>query len=177
MVRCSFAAIRPCNEDETIISITDYMGGIPKKDEWEELKAKIDNYYACVSDKEIEETNYKKFYRPQITETKNYKITFETTYLNSISDKRELNSGFVYVVKANGKIGHKIGYTRQTLYKRFALLANKLKTDIHCTAAIPSKTPEVLENYLHSFFGDKRIKGEFFDLSEEDLMFLNNYKE
>jgi hypothetical protein len=82
--------------------------------------------------------------------------------------------GTVYLVRSEDG-AYKIGHTRQTFKARFSMLrsANPRRlSKIHTFKAINSLEAE---QSLHSAFGKKRIRGEWFNLDQDDLALYYDY--
>lgn len=76
-------------------------------------------------------------------------------------------SGHVYLVEgANGV--YKIGKTSQ-LHARMNFFEIKLPFDVNLICAIPSEDITTLEKQLHDKYANKRIRGEWFELTEQDV--------
>lgn len=92
-----------------------------------------------------------------------------------ITDKIKDVEGYVYFLKSD--YGFKIGCT-SNITKRINLFAVKLpfKTELH--SFVKTSNYSLLESQLHGLLKDKRINGEWFDISEYDFieldMVLNN---
>jgi hypothetical protein len=67
---------------------------------------------------------------------------------------------------ANGV--YKIGKTSQ-LHARMNFFEIKLPFDVKLICAIPSEDITTLEKQLHDKYTNKRIKGEWFELTEQDV--------
>ena len=81
--------------------------------------------------------------------------------------KREKETGYVYLLYAdNGLI--KIGKTK-SLQQRLDHFTAKLPYELRLVGTIKSERYGEIEAELHRLFHDKRKRGEWFDLSEEDL--------
>ena len=79
---------------------------------------------------------------------------------------REPQSGFVYVVEGGGY--HKIGKAKD-IRNRTAWFELKLPFEVDLVHLIESEDYSETEKELHLAFANKRVNGEWFDLSEEDL--------
>lgn len=99
-------------------------------------------------------------------------------------DKRQLssedkNSGYVYVIHSS--LGqHKIGFTKDP-HKRMASFIRGFtaKMPVELTMIHTIKTDDMrrLESELHTRFQSKRNKGEWFDLTDDDLAYLKSLTE
>lgn len=77
-------------------------------------------------------------------------------------------SGYVYVVK-NESNKFKIGYTRSSIEKRIASLQTASNELIELFFYFIKEEPDVFEKELHSIFSEKRIRGEWFELDDNDI--------
>lgn len=84
--------------------------------------------------------------------------------------------GFIYLVRDEGTGHHKIGITADPVGRWDAL-------QVHASSALTMRYLfrlddfEAGEQLLHDHFGDKRLSGEWFDLSEEDIDDLVSFME
>jgi DNA-binding Xre family transcriptional regulator len=93
-------------------------------------------------------------------------------YMASLEKYREyLDSGFVYFIKHNLLDITKIGKASD-LEVRFKQLKREYGEGLEIIHAIKTDKSIELEKYYHSMFKSKREKGEWFNLSVEDLEFL-----
>lgn len=88
---------------------------------------------------------------------------------------KDSTRGYVYVVKAvgliNGQLPYKIGKTRN-IEDRLAMFGVKLPFNIEIEHVIKTANRHRLEAKLHLHFGHKRLQGEWFDLNEDDLIYI-----
>ncbi len=83
-------------------------------------------------------------------------------------ERKKKASGYVYLVKS-GKL-HKIGLSIENPFRRKSELHKQTSegiTDIHTISAIDDAPG--IEKYWHERFKDKRQRGEWFELSAEDI--------
>ena len=75
--------------------------------------------------------------------------------------------GVVYVIESSG--AYKIGMTTN-----FANRLNTIKVanpnEVNVVYKVESGDPKSMESYLHKMFQDEKIKGEWFSLSNEDIV-------
>ena len=65
---------------------------------------------------------------------------------------------------------HKIGISNKPEYREKTLQSEKPTIELVCHKLFPTrKISESIEKALHESFKDKRLRGEWFDLSEEDI--------
>jgi uncharacterized protein YlzI (FlbEa/FlbD family) len=83
--------------------------------------------------------------------------------------KKKAIPGYVYLI--SGSKSYKIGMSK-TPIKRIEKLSVVLPFPIKTIALIESQDIKQLEQQLHKRFADKRINGEWFDLSPEDIEYI-----
>lgn len=81
-------------------------------------------------------------------------------------------SGKVYILKADNGL-YKIGQTTH-LSERIKQLGIQLPYELELVWYIPTDHVLIAEKKLHDYFADKRIKGEWFALEEDDIECLTN---
>ena len=64
---------------------------------------------------------------------------------------------------------YKIGFTKRDIKKRIADLQTGNANEIYLIDYFESKWSTKIERYLHKLFKEKRLKGEWFSLSDNDL--------
>ena len=75
---------------------------------------------------------------------------------------------YLMVDKANGY--HKIGISNHPEYREGTLQSEKPTIELVCAKQYPSRIiASAIESALHSAFGGKRLRGEWFDLSENEV--------
>lgn len=85
------------------------------------------------------------------------------------------NLGHIYLIQAD--TGHyKIGRSRN-VPERMKLFSVKLPFNFEMIHQFPCQDMYAAESDLHEIFSDKRINGEWFSLSSEDVSILTNVKE
>jgi len=97
----------------------------------------------------------------------NYKPIFE-----SASNKNSLKSEkcFVYLMIDTTNNFHKIGISNKPYIREKTLQSEKPTIELICSKEFPSRViAESIEKSLHSAFASKRIRGEWFDLSTQEL--------
>lgn len=82
---------------------------------------------------------------------------------------RRKEPGHVYVLAGGGC--HKIGRTKD-LRRRVEQLAVQLPFEVALVCSLKSDDPKTLEAELHERFANKRLNGEWFDLSAEDVAYI-----
>lgn len=82
------------------------------------------------------------------------------------------NAGYVYLIKDVSMTGHyKIGKTRNP-HDRLSTFGVKLPFEIETVCLIRCDRYHELESNLHRQFADKRVNGEWFNLSPEDVEYI-----
>ena len=77
----------------------------------------------------------------------------------------------VYLVcsEIEGKKLYKIGYTRREVKKRISEFKTGNASDFYLIDSFLSKWGTKIEAQLHKFYRSKKISGEWFDLTLEDI--------
>lgn len=79
--------------------------------------------------------------------------------------------GFVYIIQEDYSYRYKIGKTKK-LDDRMNLFAVKLPFAISSIHTVYCDDYHNLERYLHHYFKDKRVRGEWFDLTDKDIEWI-----
>lgn len=75
---------------------------------------------------------------------------------------------YLMVDKANGY--HKIGISNHPEYREGTFQSEKPTIELVCAKQYPSRIiASAIESALHTAFGEKRLRGEWFDLSEKEV--------
>ena len=77
----------------------------------------------------------------------------------------------VYLVcsEIEGKKLYKIGYTRREVEKRIKEFKTGNASDFYLIDSFQSKWGTKIEAQLHKFYRSKKISGEWFDLSKDEI--------
>lgn len=132
-------------------------GLIVKKDEWEEIKQAVDNFYNHYSTEDISNANQR----------------FEEKHQKELSKHRSCESkkkkqGYVYFVMADGeKI--KVGQTTN-IDSRFKSLQTASPNQLEMIGYIPCEDCVDLEEEIHDYFLNQRTIGEWFDITQKDIV-------
>lgn len=86
-----------------------------------------------------------------------------------------LAEGFVYLLKTPQGL-YKIGRSKNA-EKRITKLGVKLPYPIYPLAIIKTSDMVALEKVLHARFEEKRVNGEWFELSDEDVQYIKSLEE
>jgi hypothetical protein len=73
-----------------------------------------------------------------------------------------------------GDVCYKIGYTKRDPKKRLKELKTGNASDLSVIETFQSKWGTQIEARLHNIFDDKKISGEWFKLSDEDIKNFKN---
>jgi hypothetical protein len=79
--------------------------------------------------------------------------------------------GWIYVVEGQGDL-YKIGLTTRTPSKRLAEFTPKLPFPTTLLVTIPTDDVISHEKAIHERFADRRVNGEWFKLSDRDILWL-----
>lgn len=91
---------------------------------------------------------------------------------NELKKNPPQKHGYVYLIQSISQ-HYKIGRTRNPK-DRLRTFNVKLPFEVDFIAVIRTKDMFSLEAELHQRFGDKRINGEWFDLSPDDVAYIKN---
>lgn len=82
----------------------------------------------------------------------------------------------VYLISSevNGKKVYKIGRTRRSVDKRLSEFKTGNSAILEIVDVFNSKWGTKIETYLHKHFGTKRLGGEWFELSDNDINDFSN---
>ncbi len=89
--------------------------------------------------------------------------------------KKPFKPGIVYLLHSENGF-YKIGRTSDGS-SRLSYLTEKLPINIELVHQFRSDTPTKTEKNLHDRFSEKRIKGEWFSLSDEDVSYICSIKD
>jgi hypothetical protein len=84
--------------------------------------------------------------------------------------KAKKKDGWVYVLFCMGR--YKIGVTTQSVHDRVSAIARGLPSEPQLVTTIKTQDCYGLESTLHDRYGGKRLKGEWFALSNEDVEYI-----
>lgn len=78
----------------------------------------------------------------------------------------------VYLISAeiSGSKLHKIGYTRRSIDKRIKEFKTGNASEFFVIESFKSKWGTKIESRLHSIFSEKKVSGEWFLLTEDDIL-------
>ena len=82
--------------------------------------------------------------------------------------------GYVYLIQEEtDENKYKIGMTNRTLEKRMNSLQTGNPNKLTLISYYESKNPKAIETTLHRLFSSKKVLGEWFDLTEDDIKKFN----
>lgn len=143
--------------------LLDNGGRIMGEQEWNELKEYMDAFYQQNSDASIREYN--------ASATERRMAAVQGMGKSEIQKPK----GYVYFI-AYEYHGVKIGYTRN-LQARFKQLQIASPFPLTLIGSIETYEPQELETYLHQYFKNNRINGEWFRLGESEVFeFINKHR-
>ena len=77
---------------------------------------------------------------------------------------------YVYLMVDTTNGFHKIGISNNPEYREATLQSEKPTIELICAKQYPTRLiASAIESALHTAFGDKRLRGEWFELSEQDV--------
>ncbi len=80
---------------------------------------------------------------------------------------------FVYLMIDTTNNFYKIGISNNPRYREHTLQSDKPTIELISAKEYPTRTiAEAIEAALHKAYGEKRIRGEWFNLSEEDVEYI-----
>lgn len=86
--------------------------------------------------------------------------------------------GYIYLICDPDKDHYKIGVTREKDSKRIKKLQTGNSCELHIVHIYECEYPFRLETMLHNYYKDKCVLNEWFELSEDEVIyFLNKCKE
>jgi hypothetical protein len=146
--------------------LKDQMGFILDREKWEYLTKEAELFYKNNDDCYIKRHNnilIEKFF-PSTPKQKPVLIQ---------KQNRNKRKGFVYLIKEVNGSHYKIGRT-VNLDSRAQTFSVKLPFKISLEHSFHSDDYKTAEESLHTMFSDKRIDGEWFQLSDDDVSFIKS---
>lgn len=148
--------------DEDLPYIDNMNGCYLLKEEWEEVKENIDEFYKVYSNEVIQNSN---------EEFEKYRIeTMPKGFFKKT--KRPNKPSNLYVVKAGDF--YKIGVT-SSLEGRLKTIQTGNPNKVELIKSFYIYNCSEMERNLHKKFNEFRQIGEWFDLSQNDLVFIDKY--
>lgn len=93
--------------------------------------------------------------------------------LKKIDKMISLKQSYIYLMKNYRNGYYKIGRSLNPEYRERTLQAEAPEIGLEFVSPL---TPSILEGRLHNIFKEKRIRGEWFSLSEKDVEYIKSYK-
>lgn len=91
------------------------------------------------------------------------------------TDIHKKDNVFVYLMIDHNTGYHKIGISNNPSYREQTLQSEKPTIEMLCCKSFPNRRiAQSIESALHSLYSTKRIRGEWFDLDEQDLSDLKD---
>jgi hypothetical protein len=106
-----------------------------------------------------------------ITDYDKWFLKNQTKFKSNIAKKEDNSLCGVYLIQADNGLT-KIGCTKNII-NRFSVLKTSSPCDLKIIGFVNSTSQYDLEREIHNYFSDRRVKGEWFDLSEAELMALD----
>ena len=141
-------------DDDGTVRPVDQGGFVFTREEWEEIRWKVDNFYAQCTDDNIEEYNRRvreKDFPPRAT---------------GKPEKPQKRQGYVYLLHHDGL--YKIGRSKDVPSRR-RRIGVQMPHEVTVIHSIQSNDSVRLEEQLHDMYANKRMNGEWFALSAEDV--------
>lgn len=105
-----------------------------------------------------------------LPQTITFQNSLQYTAPQSIIDIPESETVSVYIMKDNHTGYYKIGISKQPKYREKTLLSQSPSIELmYHKEFIDRDMARVVEKTLHQRFGNKRVRGEWFDLNDYDL--------
>lgn len=116
--------------------------------------------------------NLTKPYIKEYVESRLSGIASDDDIKQAIETRIKTKSSKLYLIGApNGLV--KIGITTD-IYRRLRVLDLSSPVELNLILSFESSQAEVIEAELHKYFAVKRVKGEWFNLSDSDLEWVKN---
>lgn len=116
----------------------------------------VSSFYTLMSEEDV-----------QILNTKSPKAQVATTPVGNTSKARQ--EGYIYIIRAVTPQNHyKIGLSKEPV-TRIETMGVKLPFPIEALHLIPTNDMFSAERLLHSRYDEKRVNGEWFALSDDDV--------
>ena len=87
------------------------------------------------------------------------------------TDKNDKGTCYVYLMIDTTNNFYKIGISNNPRYREHTLQSDKPTIELICAKEYPSRTiAEAIESALHKAYANKRIRGEWFNLEDNDII-------
>lgn len=77
--------------------------------------------------------------------------------------------GYIYLICDPNQNTYKIGVTRNLVQDRIKKLQTGNASELHMIHTVKTEYPFRLETMLHNKFKDKKVNGEWYSLSQDDI--------
>jgi hypothetical protein len=101
-----------------------------------------------------------------------YKSEMEVIYENKPPGKRSMIASYIYMIRDNNTGLIKIGRSINPILREKTIQSENPNLDLFWVS--PTTQPSI-EKRIHSIFKNKRIRGEWFDLTDGDIELIKNY--
>ena len=153
--------------EEVPIIVDMYRGSLLSRKEMLALIEGCEKYYEGISDDQIIKHNEEKEKAVYDEWVRRNEETFEKV----VPPKRKGKKGYIYVIKEHFTGTYKIGRTTN-LKSRSSTFGVILPFDWDFVYVFYGNNHEKIEDMLHDKFSEKRVDGEWFSLSSDDLLFF-----
>ena len=92
---------------------------------------------------------------------------------SQLTDSPMPQPGYVYLLR--GKDYYKIGLTTREVAERVSEFSPRLPFEVEMIHSLRVEDVYAAETYLHQRFADKRLNGEWFELSDEDVAWIREW--
>jgi len=142
-----------------LIAPTDCNGLFPSHETWQELAYQAWCFYDCVTPAEIDSINAHTLSQQELRQ--------EQCAANRPASRQA--PGYVYLLEGMGR--YKIG-SSTNVNRRIEQISPRLPFEARLVCSIWTENMYKLESTLHKLFADKRLCGEWFKLSDEDVAYI-----
>jgi hypothetical protein len=145
--------------------IQDNMGELIKEDEIKAIIKGLTNFVEEYDQEDIDYINWKA-----------EQDKMERIKKSSFKPETKNRSGVVYLLKIKDDDQYKIGVSTK-FKKRYDKLSTLMPFELETVNLIKSNDIYNLEESLHNKFEDKRINGEWFELSSKDVKYIKSIED
>ena len=125
-----------------------------------------------IVDLDLFQSNGSRIFCMKMAQRLDQSMTNSKAMRGMIADLRDTRKGFIYVIKS--EYGHKIGKTKN-YESRLNLFNVKLPFDFEIVRLYASSNYHEDETFLHSFFGEQVLNGEWYNLSDNDIESIDEH--
>lgn len=148
---------------ESVEVLTDNHRFLLDIEEMIKLREILDYCLENISEEEIKRINEEKYNR--MFNMRENKVINENI--------KKTKDGYVYIIKKNDENIVKIGMSKN-YSERTKQISTKLPFEVETVKVFKTKDMYSLERKLHDIYKEKRLNGEWFELSNEDLEYIKN---